>query len=208
MYIPSAFAETDLDRLSELMQAYPLASLVTWPEGTPVVTHVPTILEPNRGANGRLIGHLAKKNPQSAHLDGETEAMLIFQGAHAYISPSWYAGEFNVPTWNFTAVHAYGVPQPITDAAALCKTLDDQTASYEAHFSEPWSIPWNDERNHHMLAGLVAFEMTIDRIEGKFKLNQNKTAADRRKVIRELSASDRQEDLAVAQLMNANNETK
>ena len=204
MYTPTVFEETDLERLFELIQAYPFALLTTWPMGVPVMTHLPLILEAGQGEYGTLFGHLAKKNPQSQHLIEGTEALIIFQGAHAYISPTWYAGHFNVPTWNYTAVHAHGQLQPITDATSVRQILDAQTAHYESHMRTPWSIPWDDERNHHMLTGLVAFQMPIERLEGKFKLNQNKTAADRQNVIETLSASEREGDQNIARLMLEN----
>lgn len=203
MYVPKAFNEEDLDRLHNLIEDYPFATLITWPDGYPNVTHLPMILDPERGKHGMLIGHLAKKNPQSAHITSAAKALAIFQGPHSYISPSWYAGDFNVPTWNYTAIHAFGKLKAVENPDAVRTILDDQTACYEAYLAEPWEIPWDDERNHHMLHGLIAFEMTINRLEGKFKLNQNKTEADRRQVIEALDASGHSIDYELARLMTS-----
>jgi transcriptional regulator len=204
MYIPKQFAEENLDRLHTLMRNYPFATLITWNEGHPLVTHIPFILDSERGDQGTLIGHLAKKNPHSRHIVDNKEALVIFQGPHAYVSPAWYAGEHNVPTWNYTAVHTFGSLKTVENPDAVRAILDNQTACYEAELPEPWEIPWGDERNHHMLHGLIAFELTIERLEGKFKLNQNKTEADRRQVIETLQASARCDDHEVALMMQEN----
>lgn len=204
MYIPKQFVEKNLDRLHAFMRNYPFATLITWNDGYPFVTHLPFILDAKRGKEGTLIGHMAKKNPQSRHIVTDAEALVIFQGPHVYVSPSWYAGEHNVPTWNYTVVHAFGSLKAVENLDAVQAILDNQTACYEAEFPEPWSIPWSDERNHHMLQGLIAFELTIGRLEGKFKLNQNKTEADRHQVIESLQTSARSDDHEVARMMQEN----
>jgi transcriptional regulator len=188
MYLPSAFAVTDLQVLHDFVLQYSFATLVTQHAGEMIASHVPFVLDRNSGPYGCLRGHLAIGNPQLAHLASGSEALVIFQGPHSYISPSWYAASANVPTWNYTAVHAYGVPKTM-DRAALLVLLKDLVHQNEKSFEQPWDFDPESSWIQKMLPQIAGFEIPIERLQGKFKLNQNRSAADRTRVIEVLSAS-------------------
>jgi transcriptional regulator len=189
MYLPRVFAVDDVPALHGFMEQFSFASLITQNEGKLIGSHIPFVLDREAGAHGRLRGHVAVGNPQLAHLKSGSEALVMFQGPHSYISPSWYAAQENVPTWNYTAVHAYGRPK-VLDRDGLILLLKDLVHQNERHFEQPWDFdpqaPWIDK----MLPQIAAFEIPIERLEGKFKLNQNRALADRRRVVEVLSASN------------------
>jgi len=188
MYLPSAFAVKDLPVLHDFMEQYSFATLVTQHAGDLIASHVPFVLDRDTGPYGRLRGHLARRNPQLTHLAAGSEALVIFQGPHSYISPSWYAAPNNVPTWNYTAVHAYGIPK-MMDRAALVVLLKDLVRQYETSFERPWDFDPAASWVQDLLPQIAAFEIEIEKLQGKFKLNQNRTSADRARVIDILSAS-------------------
>jgi transcriptional regulator len=202
MYLPSAFAVSDLPVLHEFMEQYSFATLITQHSGEPMASHIPFVLDRAAGPYGRLRGHLAIRNPQLADLAAGSEALVVFQGPHSYISPSWYATEPNVPTWNYTAIHAYGIPT-IVDRAALGVLLKDLVRQHESSFEQPWDFDSEDSWIQKMSAEIAAFEITIDRLQGKFKLNQNRTPADRERVVAILSASSDPAQRLMAGLIKA-----
>jgi transcriptional regulator len=200
MYIPPSFAETDVPTLHALMREYAFATLVTVEDGVPVASHVPFLLDHDRGPRGTLLGHLARANPQGRSFAGQ--ALVVFAGPHAYVSPSWYAGSPNVPTWNYAVVHAYGTPRPIEDPAAVRALIDRLVSVYEGSRRPPWStaaVP--ADFADRMFSAIVAFDIPIERLEGKYKLNQNKAPADRAGVIEGLRAEGDPLATAVAALM-------
>jgi len=200
MYLPRVFAVDDVPALHGFMEQFSFASLITQNEGKLIGSHIPFVLDREAGAYGRLRGHVAVGNPQLAHLKSGSEALVMFQGPHSYISPSWYAAQENVPTWNYTAVHAYGRPK-ILDRDGLILLLKDLVHQNERHFEQPWDFdpqaPWIDK----MLPQIAAFEIPIERLEGKFKLNQNRALADRRRVVEVLSASNDPAQRQMAELI-------
>ncbi|MBV7331907.1 FMN-binding negative transcriptional regulator [Chloroflexi bacterium TSY] len=184
------------------MEQYSFATIVTSdPKGIPFATHMPIVLDRTRGLNGTLVSHMARANPQWKHFQQEQEILAIFQGPHAYISPSWYEGEFNVPTWNYAVVHVYGIPKIVEDTAVLLQIMTELVATYEHSMPEPWRVPWADERITNLLKAIVGFELEITRLEGKFKLNQNKAVADQLSVVKALRDSANQLESMVAQMM-------
>lgn len=183
MYIPSVFKEAELEVLHNLMQAYNFATLITCQAGTPFATHLPFMLHPQRGQYGTLVAHIARANPQWHDFNTDAEVLVIFQDFYTYISPSWYTSEFSVPTWNYAAVHAYGVPRLIEDSVAIQQVLDELVQHHEAPRTPPWSFEWS-ERYMNLTKAIVAFEITITRLEGKLKLNQNRSTEDRLGVIK------------------------
>jgi transcriptional regulator len=189
MYLPSVFAVKDLPVLQDFMEQYSFATLVTRHADELIASHIPFILDRGAGPYGTLRGHLAVRNPQLAHLESGAEALVIFQGPHLYISPSWYATPHNVPTWNYTAVHAYGIPK-IVDRAALVVLLKDLVRQNERSFEQPWDFDPEASWVQAMLPQIGAFEIPIENLQGKFKLNQNRIPADRARVIEVLSASE------------------
>ena len=119
MYIPKAFREDDITTLHKFMREYSFATLITQHKGVPFATHLPFILDAQCGPNGALLAHVARANPQWHDFVDEQEVLVIFQGPHAYISPSWYEVELSVPTWNYAVVHAYGIPRLIEDGEEI-----------------------------------------------------------------------------------------
>jgi transcriptional regulator len=207
MYTPASFRVDDAAALQAFMAAHSFATLVTVREGALVATHLPLILDPTQGAHGALYGHVARANGQWRGFDGAAEALAIFQGADAYISPTWYeagCGGATVPTWNYTAVHAYGAPRVIADPARVHALLGALTAKHEAAIAEPWQLPGpEDAYIAGQMRAIVAFEIAIARLEGKFKLNQNRSHADQAGVVSALGASPDSPARAVACLMAA-----
>lgn len=203
MYLPKSFEMTDPDKLAEVMRRFSFATLITTSAGVPFATHLPVLHRPRPGTAGVLVGHVARANPQWQHFANATEALAMFSGPHAYVSPSWYATELAVPTWNYIAVHAYGVPRVIEDEAWLIELLDEMVQRYEASRLQPWpnQLPVDFRRN--LLKSIVGFEMPIARIEGKFKLSQNRPEQDQANVVRELSSSTNPEAQSVAVWMRA-----
>lgn len=207
MYTPSHFKDEDIASLHGQMEATRLATLVTFDETGLQASHIPLLLEPTQGPHGTLYGHLAKANPQWKALETGAQALLIFQGADAYISPSFYAAKAEhgkvVPTWNYLAVHAYGRADVFTDPARLLRIVTGLTDKHEASRAEPWAV--SDAPADYiekMLNGIVGFAIPVERLEGKRKLNQNRSAADIAGVSKGLALSQDPSDQKIAQLMN------
>lgn len=207
MYTPSYFKDEDLASLHGQIEATRLATLVTFDETGLQASHIPLLLEPSQGPQGTLYGHLAKANPQWKALETGAEALLIFQGADAYISPSFYAAKAEhgkvVPTWNYLAVHAYGRADVFTDPERLLRIVTGLTDKHEASRAEPWAV--SDAPADYiekMLNGIVGFAIPIERLEGKRKLNQNRSAEDIAGVSKGLALSQDPSDQKIAQLMS------
>lgn len=178
MYIPEAFKVVDAQRLRAVMERYSFATVVTQQVGAPFASHLPLLFDASRGAHGTLIGHMARANPQWEQFSDGREVLAIFQGPHGYISPTWYETSPAVPTWNYVAIHAYGVPQLITEADRLAGILDELIHRYESSLPVPWSGELPAEFKARLMQAIVGFEIPVTRIEGKFKLSQNRSAAD------------------------------
>ena len=187
MYTPLHFVEERLTVLQRWMRENSFATVVSVVDGTPFATHLPVLVDGSRGQFGTLRMHMAKANPHWCAFGGEAETLVIFQGPHGYITPSWYESGKAVPTWNYTAAHAYGRPRILEGEAAL-ELLRDQVAFYEAGFEKPWETSTQAPGYFEgMAAGVVAFEIEITRLEGKGKLSQNRPG-DRERVIAGLEA--------------------
>ena len=198
MYLPSYFEESDRETLYGVIRANNFGLLITVVDGAPFVTHLPFLLE-----GDRLVAHMARANPQWRSF-GQGEALCVFQGPHAYVSPRWYAGTRLVPTWNYVAVHVYGAPRIVEDPSAVRDQQARLVAAHEAGAATPWTMDGLPESHLvGQLRAIVAFEMPIARIEGKFKLNQNRTAEDRAGVIDALGQSAHPGDQDMATLMAA-----
>ena len=177
MYIPPHFAQHDRDALFDLIEAHSFGALVTAPDGVPFATHLPFLLDREREV---LRGHMARANPQwQSFASGVSESLVVFQGPHAYISPSWYETRLSVPTWNYTVVHVYGVPRLLTDAGALLQLLTDLVHQHESPLAEQWSMDvLPADYVDGMAQAIVGFEIPIARLEGKWKLSQNRASGD------------------------------
>jgi transcriptional regulator len=200
MYVPKVFAVEDLTRLHDFMEQFNFATMVTGREGELTASHIPFVLDRGVELYGVLRAHIAIRNPQLKDLQSGSPALVIFQGPHSYVSPSWYANPENVPTWNYTVVHASGVPK-IGDRAAMVALLKGLVAQHEKPLEPPWDFDPNAEWIQKLLHEIVAFEIKIDKLEGKFKLNQNRKPADRAGVMETLSNSDDPLQRAVARMM-------
>lgn len=192
IYRPAAFACDDREALLAFIRRYPFATLITHGTGGPWVSHAPLLYE-----NGQLFGHLARANPQGAVLGG-TDALAIFHGPHAYVSPRWYETAPAVPTWNYAVVHALG-PARLLNADETGQIMDRMSAVFEP--GSEWSFDGlPDDYRTGMLRGVVGFSIAISRLEGKFKLSQNRPPADQQRVAERL-AQGSAEDRAVAEMM-------
>jgi transcriptional regulator len=199
MYIPAAFAESDPTKLHDFIERHSFGLLISQRDGSPFATHLPLLLDRQAGPNGCLLGHMARANPQWKSAAGQT-VMAVFFGPHAYISPTWYEDELVVPTWNYAAVHAYG-PLQIVDESALREIVLKTVQMYEQSMPKPWSLNAPEEYVARMLAQIVGFRIPIDRIEGKWKMNQNHPVERREKVIRTLEQQGDENALAVAAMV-------
>lgn len=179
MYVPPHFNAPGKETLLRLLPEASFGLLVSIGEdGVPIATHLPFSYDPDHGEHGTLSAHMARANPHGQLL-GKGEALAIFQGPHDYISPNYYATDVNVPTWNYVAVHAYGTPEIIEDTTRVRKLLDQLTEDNEKGRTEPWRADMLDQKRlNGLMRGIIAFEIPIDRIEGKAKLGQNKSPED------------------------------
>jgi transcriptional regulator len=201
MYTPASFRVADAPTLHTFLERHSFATLISQAGDEPVASHLPLLLERDAGENGRLIGHMARANPHWKSAAG-TQVLAMFHGPHAYISPTWYEANDTVPTWNYAAVHAYGVLTLIEDEPRLREIVERTVQVYEAGMPRPWSMESVDPAFvDKMLLGIVGFEIVIDRLEGKWKLNQNHPVERREKVVHGLEATGRVDDAAVAGLM-------
>jgi transcriptional regulator len=203
MYIPPSFAMPDLGACHEAIQANGFGEFITVDsDGLPIVTHLPFLLDGARGPNGTLVAHLARENPQIEQLSNGKTGLAVFRGAHAYISPSWYTTHPSVPTWNYIAVHAYGIPVVIEAPSAVHGVLRRLVIRHETAAGTAWQMGRLDDRYlAEMTERIVAFEMPIDRLEGKAKLSQNRSDLDRAGVIAALRESSDPAAREVAEAM-------
>lgn len=203
MYTPPAFRIDDADKLSAFMQRHSFATLVTFDGTAPFASHIPILFKPEAGAHGTLISHMARANPQWRHFASGAEVLVIFHGPHGYISPSWYETGPAVPTWNYAVVHAYGLPAIFDDHARVVSLLNETVSLFETPLPQPWPGELPEEFRDKLMQGIVAFEIPVSRVEGKFKLGQNRPAADVQGVFDALSKSHDPENQALARLMSA-----
>ena len=203
MYIPAHFREDDLAILQALMREYSFATLVsTTDEGVPIATPLPFLLESEPAPYGTLKAHMALGNPQWRTFRQDREVLVLFQGPHAYVTPSWYEETLSVPTWNYAVVHAYGLPRLMEEKSELYDLLKILIQTHEAHFEKPWPFQLPDDYIQKMMQGVVGFEIQITRLEGKFKLSQNRTANERERVIDALRDSSDTLSTGIAELMS------
>jgi transcriptional regulator len=201
MYSPEHFKETNPERISALIKDNPLGMLITAPEGEPFVRHLPFTFESSADSQGKLLGHMARANPQWQHFVEGSKVLVVFQGPHAYISPSWYSSP-GVPTWNYAVVHLRGIPRLIEGESELEALVEQITHVHESHMPNPWRPNLTGERRSKLLNMIVGFEIELTDIQGKFKLSQNRPLEDQRCVVDKLSQSSNQTEAAVAKLMS------
>lgn len=205
MYTPPAFRLDDLDEIHRLMNETGLSTLITSTAEGLLATPLPLYLDASEGEYGTLYGHIAKANPQWKLLP-DKEALVIFSGPDAYITPSWYAAKVEhgkvVPTWNYSAVHAYGQAEFFEDEQSLYDVVSRITDRFEKPRSEPWSVldaPENFIKAQ--LRGIVGVRLSISRLEGKRKMSQNRSQADRKGVAAGLQLEDIEAKRIVASMI-------
>jgi transcriptional regulator len=193
MYQPPHFREDRIEVQHDLIRAHPLGLLITAGPGGLMANPIPFVLDAAASERGTLRAHLARANPQWRDLGAVEECLVVFQGPQAYVTPSWYATKQEtgkvVPTWNYATVHAWGRPQIMDSEGWLRSQIDALTAQKE----EPRALPWQvaDAPEAFVAAqikGIVGIEIPIARIEGKWKVSQNRTEADRAGVFQGLRA--------------------
>lgn len=204
--MPDHFREERIDVLHGFIRKYNFASLVTMGSSGIIASHVPLILDASAGRHGTLRGHLSRANPQWRDLTEQVDALAIFSGPHHYISPSWYASTKEhgrvVPTWNYAAVHAYGRLRLYDDRQRLLRNVQDLTDTHEANFPQPWKVSdAPEEYIEGLLHAIVGIEMAIERIEGKWKVSQNRPRVDREGVAAALRQSATADGIAMADLV-------
>lgn len=201
MYLPRAFAETDLAQLDALVAADPFATLVTTDaDGTPFASHLPVLY---RRESDRVLveGHWAKPNPQARH---GNRALLIVHGPHSYVSASWYPDKepaARVPTWNYAVAHLHGELQRFDDEAGLADIVSRLSERFEAGVGQSWRFEPERDDHRRQLRGIVGFRFVPERIDLKFKLSQNHPEANRTAVIDALGTLDDHNAHQVASMM-------
>lgn len=201
MYIPAYFRQTDLRHLDWLAAHNAFGTLVSVSAGAPLATHLP-VLYHREGTRVRLLGHWARANPQWSDIEGQ-RVLFILHGPHAYISPRWYTHpEAHVPTWDYAVAHLYGQVQLIHDAGRLEKLVAGLAAYYEAGADAPWQLPATMPRRP-LLGAIVGFELPVDDVQVKYKLNQNHPPANAAGAAAALRAQGSDESTALATLMEA-----
>ncbi len=163
-------------------------------------SHLPLLLDRHEKPYGTLLGHMARANSQW-QTAANSEVLAIFSGPHAYISPQWYAAPHTVPTWNYIAVHACGRLELIEEESESIALLEKTVAAYEASQPQPWRLDESPDFVSKLAAQIVAFRIPIQRLEGKWKLNQNRPAEQRARVIERLQAQADENSLAIATAM-------
>ena len=192
-YLPQHFAETDPATLYALVRSHPLATWVVQHQGELLVNHIPFLLDAQRGEHGTLVGHVARANPVWQVLAAGAPSVAVFTGPQAYVSPNWYPSKHAhgkaVPTWNYATVHAHGVPQAVDDPARILDVVTRLTQVHEAGQALPWQVA--DAPADYiakLLQAIVVVEIPVQRWVGKWKVSQNRPAADQQGVAAGLNA--------------------
>jgi transcriptional regulator len=208
MYQPPHFREGRLDVQHALIRAHPFGALVSvGPDGL-IANHFPFVVDAATGPLGTLRAHMSRGNAQWKSLGGAGEVLAIFQGPEGYITPSWYESKREtgkaVPTWNYVLVHVYGRPRVVEDRDWLARHVAELTDLHEGGREEPWAVSDAPvDFLDGMLKGIVGVEIEITRIEGKWKLSQNRTVADRAGVVEGLNAEGDERSLTMAGLVGS-----
>ena len=202
MYVPPAFAETDRARLFDFVAAHSFGLLVsnTDARGELVASHLPLLVERDAVPGGRLVGHMARANPQWRTIDG-CQVLCVFSGPHAYVSPTWYEAEDVVPTWNYVAVHVYGTCGIIDDDEATRRIVARYVETYERSLPVPWQLDQGTRYFEKLVKLIVGFQIDVERIEGKWKLGQNHSVERREKAAGHLAARNDVNSQEIARLM-------
>jgi transcriptional regulator len=206
LYNPPAFKESDIPALQAQIAASGLTMLISVGAHGPIVSNLPIVFDPSAGQYGVIAGHLARANPQWKESDLSKPALALFMGADAYVSPGWYAAKKEhgkvVPTWNYSMIVARGRLEIFEDAETLRAQVVELTKRFEARFEKPWEVTDAPEDYiERQIKGIVGVRLHIEGLEGKAKLNQNRSTADQEGVVAGLAPSQRAGDRDVADAM-------
>lgn len=206
MYCPESFRETELSVLHDLMYTHTFATLVSLCGTELCADHLPLVFHAERGPHGTLCGHVSRSNPLWTHFTDHTEVLVIFRGPDSYITPSWYPSKHTdgkvVPTWNYAVVHAYGKPRAIEDRGWLLEHVTELTRHHEAREEMPWQI--SDAPSDYiarMLTGIIGIEISVSRLEGKFKVSQNRSRTDQLGIAKGLHSREAEREHTMASLV-------
>lgn len=187
LYIPKPQLVEDRRFLQDFMDEFAFVELITIAPSLRI-THIPVVLNRAAGPYGTIRGHIARQNPQSGAFDGRQVGVVVFRGPHGYISPTWYAQNGNVvPTWNFAVVHATGKLRPVEGRKELNDLLSSLIAKFERYEGTSYDFAKIDDRyKSGLMGGIIGFELEIEQLEGKFKLGQDRSAADQQSLLKNL----------------------
>lgn len=205
MYTPPSFKEENPDVLFKLIEQYNFGILFSQHKNEPEATHLPFLVDRTKSKYGTLIAHFARANKHWRNLDQSKEVLVVFQGPHTYISPSWYKNRDTVPTWNYATVHVYGKPRVIHELDDLRQMVTHLTHFHESQVESDWSLKESGKNFENDLKAITGLEIEILRMEGKFKFNQNKREEDQIGVINNLENSGETE---VSKIMKENLEKR
>lgn len=203
MYLPTHFTQNDLNLIYKVSKENSFVTLVSQDEkGEPFFNHAPVLVE-RTGDQLKLIGHLSKRNPQISHFREKGQAKILVHGPHTYISPRWYTSGRDVPTWNYVAIHFSGQVKLVEDFQGLTSILKKTVDHFETPFSPPWPFDLPDDLADPsvLVSAITGFEFTVEKIDAKFKLSQNRPLEDRKGVIEGLGRQRDDLSQAVCKLM-------
>lgn len=208
MYTPVHNRETDRAKIIEFMRAYPFAALITTRRGKMTATHLPILIEERDAASSipdstalYLVAHLARANTQWMDFSEPADALVIFQEPHAFISTRHYERPLSVPTWNYVAVHAYGIPHILTSLAERLHVVEQTVLQFEGTLEQWDSLPEDFKRTK--AGGIVAFEIPITRLDARFKLSQDRTPVEQTNIITSLAARPENVEFEIGEMMRA-----
>ena len=201
MYTPKYYAVEDRSKLLRFMQNNNFGILFSHTGFEPMASHLPLMIDESGGEQGLILGHMAKANRHWRYADGQ-QVMVVFHGPHTYVSPTWYQEEETVPTWNYVAVHATGVFKATEDRSDLEDSVGRLTQQHEASQPKPWEPDFSTAYSDQMLKRIVAFQIEITSLQGKWKLNQNHPDHRRQRVAEKLKTLGGEVNLQVAGLMD------
>lgn len=202
MYTPAFNRIEDRESINAFIHGHSFGTVITNAGDKMVASHLPVLFDEKANA---LRSHMARANEQWKHFAGSNEVLCIFQGPHAYISPSWYEEQHTVPTWNYAVVHVYGKPALVSEAA-LKEIVFDTVAKFESSMPTPWKVSLSEQEIAGMLKAIVGFKIEVTRVEAKFKLGQNRSTEDQEKMLRHLQAAPDEESRALAKFIQARRE--
>lgn len=203
MYLPKHFSVEDVSRAVQVAQEYPFATVMSFDSAKEAcINHLPLLAE-NTESGLRLIGHMAKQNPQWRHFAGGSKAIIVFNGPHTYITPTWYTSGRDVPTWNYAVVHMEGSVTVTEDFESIITILKKLSERFEKNNSRPWAFELPDDLADPqvLMSAIAGFEIRVEKLEAKFKFSQNRSLEDRRGVIDGLSARPDDMSQRVLQMM-------